>query len=91
MAGSAAMARQGVSVNSFPPGTVFSIGFHPLRNGEPAGTREGGMFRCPDRTPPAPGMHCDSVEGHVQIGTEQLPTPTENATGQEQSNLSGAQ
>jgi hypothetical protein len=49
------------------------------------------MFRCPDRTPPAPGMHCDSVEGHVQIGTEPLPTPTENATGQEQSNLSGAQ
>lgn len=91
MAGSAAMARQGVSVNSFPPGTVFSIGFHPLRNGEAAGTREGGMFRCPDRTPPAPGMHCDSVEGHIQIGTEPLPTPTENATGQEQSNLSGAQ
>jgi hypothetical protein len=91
MAGSAMMARQGVSVNSFPPGTVFSIGFHPLRNGEPAGTREGGMFRCPDRTPPAPGKHCDSVEGNVQIGTEPLPTPTENATGQEQSNLSGAQ
>ena len=89
MAGSAMMARQGVSVNSFPPGTVFSIGFHPLRNGEPAGTREGGMFRCPDRTPPAPGMHCDSVEGSIQIGTEPLPTPTEGTTGQEQSNLSG--
>jgi hypothetical protein len=85
MAGSAMMARQGVSVNSFPPGTVFSIGFHPLRNGEPAGTREGGMFRCPDRTPPAPGKHCDSVEGNVQIGTEALPTPTDSATGEEQS------
>jgi hypothetical protein len=90
MAGSAAMARQGVSVNSFPRGTVFSVGFHPLRNGAPAGTREGGMFRCPERTPPAAGMHCDSVEGHIQIGTEPLPTPTENATGQEQSNLSDA-
>jgi hypothetical protein len=89
MAGSAMMARQGVSVNSFPPGTVFSIGFHPLRNGEAAGTREGGMFRCPGRTPPAPGMHCDSVEGHIQIGTEPLPTPTESTTGQEQSNLTG--
>jgi hypothetical protein len=85
MAGSAMMARQGVSVNSFPPGTVFSIGFHPLRNGEPAGTREGGMFRCPDRTPPAPGKHCDSVEGHIQIGTEPLPAPTDSATGEEQS------
>jgi hypothetical protein len=84
MAGSASMARQGVSVNSFPPGTVFSMGFHPLRNGEPAGTREGGMFRCPDRTPPAPGMHCDSVEGSIQIGDEPLPTPTAT-TGEEQS------
>lgn len=93
MAGSAMMARQGVSVNSFPPGTVFSIGFHPLRNGEAAGTREGGLFRCPDRTPPAPGMHCDSVEGNIQIGTEPLPAPVER-TGEEQStNLtsSGAQ
>jgi hypothetical protein len=78
MGGSAQMARQGVSVNSFPPGTVFSVGMHPLRNGEFAGTREGGMFRCPDKTPPAPGMHCDSVEGHIAIGgSEPLPEPTE--------------
>jgi len=77
MGGSAQMARQGVSVNSFPRGTVFSVGLHPLRNGESAGTREGGLFRCPDDTPPAPGMHCDSVEGHIQIGNEPLPEPTE--------------
>ena len=90
MAGSALMARQGVSVNSFPRGTVFSVGFHPLRNGANAGTREGGMFRCPDRTPPAAGKHCDSVEGSVQIGTEPLPAPVEGTTGQEQSaNVSG--
>jgi hypothetical protein len=76
MGGSAQMARQGVSVNTFPPGTVFSVGLHPLRNGEPAGSREGGMFRCPDKTPPAPGMHCDSVPGHVAIGNEPLPKPT---------------
>lgn len=82
MAGSAQMARQGVSVNTFPPGTVFSMGLHPLRNGENAGTLEGGLFRCPDDPttkrgkPPAPGMHCDSVEGHTQIGTEPLATPT---------------
>ena len=75
MAGSAQMARQGVSVNSFPPGTVFSMGLHPLRNGENAGTMEGGLFRCPDRTPPAAGMHCDSVEGHVHIGNQPLATP----------------
>ena len=77
MEGSAQMAREGVSVNSFPPGTVFSVGLHPLRNGQPAGSRDGGMFRCPDKTPPAPGMHCDSVKGHVAIGKTPLPKPTE--------------
>jgi hypothetical protein len=77
MEGSAQMAREGVSVNSFAPGTVFSVGLHPLRNGQPAGTREGGMFRCPDKTPPAPGMHCDSVKGHTAIGKEPLPKPAE--------------
>lgn len=77
MAGSAAMARQGVSVSTFPRGTVFSVALHPLRNGEPGGTREGGLFKCPDRTPPEPGMHCDSVEGHTAIGDEPLPEPTE--------------
>jgi hypothetical protein len=77
MGGSAQMARQGVSVNTFPPRTVFSVGLHPLRNGEPGGSREGAMFRCPDEKPPEPGMHCDSVPGHVAIGDGSLPTPTE--------------
>ena len=77
MEGSAQMAREGVSVNSFPPGTVFSVGLHPLRNSQPAGSREGGMFRCPDKTPPAPGKHCDSVMGHIAIGKQPLPKPTE--------------
>ncbi len=76
MGGSAQMARQGVSVNAFPQGTVFSVAMHPLRNGENAGSREGGMFKCPERTPPAAGMHCDSVEGSIQIGNEPLPAPT---------------
>jgi hypothetical protein len=77
MEGSAQMARQGVSVNSFPPGTVFSVGLHPLRNGQPAGSRDGGMFRCPDKTPPAAGKHCDTVQGHTAIGKEPLPQPME--------------
>jgi hypothetical protein len=80
MTGSAQMARQGVSVNTFPPGTIFSIGLHPLRNGDTAGTREGGLFKCPEKTPPAPGMHCDSVEGHVAIDDELL--PAENLSGE---------
>ncbi len=74
MEGSAAAARAGVSVNSFPRGTIFSVGLHPLRNGEPGGAREGGLFKCPEGTPPAPGQHCDSVEGHIAIGDEPLPT-----------------
>jgi len=77
MGGSAQMARQGVSVNSFPRGTVFSVALHPLRNGEPGGSREGAMFRCPDGVRPEPGKHCDSVEGHILIGTGELPTPTQ--------------
>lgn len=77
MAGSAQSARDGISVTSFAPGTIFSVGMHPLRSGEPAGAREGGLFKCPERTPPAAGKHCDSVEGHTAIGNGPLPVPTE--------------
>jgi len=77
MGPSGQMAKQGVSVNAWPRGTVFSVALHPLRNGEPAGARVGGMFKCPDRTPPALGKHCDSVQGNQAIGDDPLPTPTE--------------
>ena len=77
MTGSAQSARDGISVSSFPPGTIMSVALHPLRSGEPAGAREGGLFKCPEKTPPAPGMHCDSVEGHTALSTEALPVPTE--------------
>lgn len=84
MGGSAQMARQGISVNSFPRGTIFSVGMHPLRNGDNAGSREGGLFKCPEKTPPEPGMHCDSVDGHVALGRQPLPQPEgpEHATAQ---------
>ncbi len=72
MGGSAQMAAQGLSVSSFPPGTVISMGMHPLRNGNPSGAMVGGLFRCPDRTPPAAGQHCDAVAGSIQIGKEPL-------------------
>jgi hypothetical protein len=77
MQGSAAMARQGVTVNDWPRGTVFSVALHPLRNGEPGGSREGAMFRCPDGVRPEPGKHCDSVEGHTVVGSGELPQATE--------------
>jgi hypothetical protein len=77
MAGSAQSANDGISVSTFAPGTIFSVGLHPLRSGQPAGSREGlGMFKCPDKKPPAPGKHCDTVEGHTAFGSGPLPTPT---------------
>jgi hypothetical protein len=77
MAGSAASAQGGISVSSFPAGTIFTVSLHPLRSGEPAGAREGALFKCPVRenadgvsksVPPPAGMHCDSVDGRIQIG-----------------------
>ena len=77
MAGSAASAQQGISVNEFPAGTVFTVSLHPLRSGDPAGAREGALYKCPKKpnaegvlksVPPPAGKHCDSVEGSVAIG-----------------------
>jgi hypothetical protein len=76
MAGSATTAAEGISVSSFAPGTVFSVAVHPSRNGDPSGFREGPLFKCPERTPPKPGQHCDSVEGSVVFGQGKLPAPT---------------
>ena len=75
------VAREGVTVDTFPPGTIFSIGLHPLRNGLPAGGRgKSGLFKCPPRTPPAPGKHCDSVAGSTSHGEAALPQPTDEWT-----------
>lgn len=79
MAGSAASAQSGISVNAFPAGTIFTVSLHPLRSGEPAGAREGALFKCPAKTPPAAGQHCDSVEGRIQIGGDDgVPRLTQN-------------
>jgi Family of unknown function (DUF6152) len=80
MAGSAQSAQEGISVNAFPPGTVFSVALHPQRNGEPAGFREGPLFKCPMNDkgkgiPPAAGKHCDSVAGNTRFGNGDLPKP----------------
>jgi hypothetical protein len=37
MTGSAQAAADGISVGTFPPGTIFSVGMHPLRSGEKPG------------------------------------------------------
>lgn len=74
MDGAPIAARQGVTVNNFPRGTIMSVGVHPLRNGQPAGGRgKNGVFKCPADTPPAPGKHCDSVQGSTSHGEGVLP------------------
>jgi len=74
---SSQMAQDGITVETFPPGTIFSIGLHPLRNGLPGGGRgEFGLYKCPPNTPPAQGMHCDSVAGSTRHGAAELPEPT---------------
>jgi hypothetical protein len=68
MGGAGVVARDGITVDGFPRGTVFSVSLAPLRNGQRGGAREGGLFKCPAGKPPAPGMHCDSVEGATSHG-----------------------
>jgi hypothetical protein len=76
MGGSAAMAREGITVASFPRGTVFSVGLAPLRNGQRGGARVDGLIECPKGKPPAAGLHCDSVEGGTPHGDGKLPKAT---------------
>jgi len=76
MGGSAASAREGISVNDFTRGTVFSVGLVPLRNGQRGGARVEGLFKCPMGKTPAPGKHCDSVEGATSHGNGALVKPT---------------
>jgi len=42
----AAMARQGVTVDSFPQGTILTVSLHPLRDGRPFGAIGGPIINC---------------------------------------------
>lgn len=52
----AAMARQGVTVASFPQGTIVRISLHPLRDGRPFGAIGGQIIHC-GMTLPAGGCN----------------------------------
>ena len=68
--------RHGITRDSFPQGTVLSMGVHPRRDGRPAGDRgDSGLFRCPEGSTPEPGMHCDSVEASTAFGEGEIPAP----------------
>src|SRR5438093_9836401 len=68
MAGAAAVATQGITVRSFPAGTIFSVKLNPLRDGSNFGSRVGALAKCPKGKAPDPGKHCDSVEGSEILG-----------------------
>jgi uncharacterized protein DUF6152 len=41
-----AIARQGITVASFPIGTIFTVTFYPLRDGRPQGAVAGPLIKC---------------------------------------------
>jgi hypothetical protein len=71
---SAAQARrENISEETFPQGTVFSMGIHPLRTGRRGGDRgESGLYKCPMGQTPAARLHCDSVAGNQPFGDKPL-------------------
>jgi hypothetical protein len=68
MAGAAAVAQQGITAESFPVGTIFSVKMNPLRDGSNFGSRIGALAKCPWKTPPAAGKTCDTVKGTELLG-----------------------
>jgi hypothetical protein len=70
MAGAAAVAEQGITSDSLPPGTIVSFKVNPLREGTDFGSKAGtsAIAKCPWKTPPAPGKTCDTVDGHELLG-----------------------
>ena len=69
MAGAAAVAAQGITAETFPVGTIFSVKVNPLRDGSNFGSRIGAIAKCPmDAATNKPKLpeadkHCDSVPG----------------------------
>ena len=74
MAGTAAVAQQGITGTTFGAGTVFSVKLNPLRDGTNFGARVGALATCPTdpatKKPKLPeaDKHCDSVQGHTLTG-----------------------
>ncbi len=64
-ASAAALARQGITVDSFPVGTIFTVTFHPLRDGRPFGAVNGPLIKC-GATMPKGG--CTAETGQVLAG-----------------------
>jgi hypothetical protein len=61
-ASAAQLARQGVTVDEFPLGTIITVAYHPLRDGKPLGALAGELIRC-GKTLPKGG--CTKATGQV--------------------------
>ena len=84
--------RHGITRDSFPQGTVMSMGVHPRRDGRPAGDRgDSGLFQCPKGKVPAAGKHCDSVEGATAFGEGVLPPEGASVAGKGRPNSASQQ
>ena len=62
MASAAQLARQGVTVDEFPLGTVITVAYHPLRDGRPLGALAGELIRCGKALPKG---GCTKATGQV--------------------------
>ena len=61
--GSAAqLARQGVTVDDFPLGTIITVAYHPLRDGRPLGALAGELIKCGTALPKG---GCTKATGQV--------------------------
>ena len=76
MEGAGVSAQKGISVSTFPRGSVFSVGLIPLRSGKLGGSRVDALFKCPEGKAPEAGKHCDSVAGAILSGEGELASPT---------------
>jgi hypothetical protein len=47
----ASLARQGVTIHTFPTGTIFTVALHPLRDGRPFGAMAGLLIKCGSTMP----------------------------------------
>jgi hypothetical protein len=77
MAGTAQLVPQGITAQTYAPGTVFSVHLHPLREGGSnfgARVPNSAIVKCPVDSAtnkpklPEAGKHCDSVAGFTISG-----------------------
>lgn len=57
----AQIANQGITVRSFPVGTILTVTLHPLRDGRSAGSLEGAIIHCGSELP-AGGCNSETGE-----------------------------